>query len=175
MKISKAEDQSLRLVTCLARAGSQLTLSDLAARENLPEPTVAKLLSRLRQGDVVTAARGRHGGYELARPATRISVAAVLQALGRPLLDGGGCSPARPNDRRCPHLGDCGVRSVWRHLEARVSHVLEETSVADLCRTEQQVTRQMSTLWPESSDHPETGRGVVSPLPALAACAAERS
>lgn len=95
MKISKAEDQSLRLSTCLARAAVQLTLADLAARENLPEPTVAKLLSRLRQGDVVVAARGRHGGYELARPAAHISVAAVLQALGRPLLDGGGGRPSR--------------------------------------------------------------------------------
>jgi Rrf2 family protein len=175
MKISKAEDQSLRLVTCLARAGIQLTLADLAARENLPEPTVAKLLARLRQGDVVVAARGRHGGYELARPAAGISVAAVLNALGRPLLDGGGCTPSRPNDNRCPHLGDCGVRSVWRHLEARVAHVLEETSVADLCCTEQQVTRQMSVLWPERSEHPDAERGTAPPLPALAACAAERS
>lgn len=56
-----------------------------------------------------------------------------------------------------------------------MSHVLEETSVADLCRTEQQVTRQMSTLWPEASEHPDAGRGMASPLPALAACAAERS
>ncbi|MDO9694432.1 MAG: Rrf2 family transcriptional regulator [Candidatus Latescibacteria bacterium] len=175
MKISKAEDQSLRLVTCLARAAGQLTLADLAAREHLPEPTVAKLLARLRRGDVVVAARGRHGGYELARPAAQISVAAVLKALGRPLLDGGDCTPARPNDPGCPHLGDCGVRSVWRHLEARVSHVLEETSMDDLCRTEQQVTRQMTALWPENVVHPDTGRGGTTPLPVLAACAAERS
>jgi len=175
MKISKAEDQSLRLVTCLARAEGQLTLADLAAREHLPEPTVAKLLARLRRGDVVVAARGRHGGYELARPAAGISVAAVLKALGRPLLEGGDCTPARPNDPRCPHLGDCGVRSVWRHLEARVSHVLEETSLADLCRTEQQVSRQMTALWPGISEHPDAGSGIASPPTALAACAAERS
>ena len=175
MKISKAEDQSLRLVTCLARADGQLTLADLAARERLPEPTVAKLLARLRRGEVVVAARGRHGGYELARPAAQISVAAVLRALDRPLLDGGDCTQAHPNDPGCPHLGDCGVRSVWRHLEARVAHVLEATSMDDLCRTEQQVTSQMTALWPQNQNHPDAGRGESTPLPVLAACAAERS
>lgn len=149
MKISKAEEQSLRLLTCLARAGDQLTLTELAEREHLPEPTVAKLLARLRRGDVVRALRGRNGGYALSRPAARTTVADVIRALGGTILVGAGCSPARPLDASCPHVDDCGMRPMWRLLERRLEQVFENTSMADLCRPEFQVTRQLTELWPE--------------------------
>ncbi len=139
MKISKAEDQAVRLAARLARADRQLTLAELAALERLPEPTVAKLLGKLRRGGVVEAVRGRHGGYVLARPAERIAVLEILSCLEDRLLRGSGCSRARPSDERCPHLADCGLRPVWQHLERMLSRLLAATSLADLQRSEREI------------------------------------
>ncbi|MBC8424006.1 Rrf2 family transcriptional regulator [bacterium] len=132
MKIMKTDEQALRITTCLARGGGQMTQAEIAAAERLPQPTVTKLLSQLRRGGVVRTVRGRLGGYELARPAGEISVAEVMTSLGRPLLVGSECSHEDPMDAICPHVGDCGLRSVWRALSARIASLLEGTSLADL-------------------------------------------
>jgi Rrf2 family protein len=132
LKILKTDEQVLRITSRLARQAGQMTQAEIAAAERLPQPTVTKLLSQLRRGGVVRTVRGRHGGYELARPADEISIAEVLTALGRPLLVGSECSPADPLDAVCPHVGDCGLRSVWQALSARIAAVLAGTSLADL-------------------------------------------
>lgn len=143
MKISKAEEQSLRLVMCLARLGGQPTLAELATSERLPEATAAKLLGRLRRGGVVAVQRGRSGGYSLAREAERISVADVIRALGRPLLEGARCSPGDSPDPDCPHMADCGLRSVWGHVAQRLRDVLDHTSVAELNQQESTVAARL--------------------------------
>lgn len=157
MKISKPEEQALRLVMRMATHADQATLAELSALERLPEPTVAKLLGRLRRGGVVDVQRGRHGGYALARPAAEITVAAVIRALGRPLLEGARCSPADSIDPDCPHAADCGLRSVWRHVAQRIRDVLESTSVADLTQAESAVSeRLVARLEPlDSREAPE--------------------
>jgi len=132
VKIMKTDEQALRITTCLARGGGQMTLAEIAGAEQLPQPTVTKLLAQLRQGGVVRTVRGRHGGYELARPAGNISVAEVMTSLGRPLLVGSECTPDDPLDTVCPHVGDCGLRSVWQALSDRITRVLEGTSLGDL-------------------------------------------
>ena len=54
----------------------------LAREQDLPEPFLEQLLLRLRRAGLLTARRGRLGGYRLARPAREISLAAVLAGLG---------------------------------------------------------------------------------------------
>lgn len=148
MKISKAEEQALRLVLAMTRQGGQVTLGGLSEIEGIPEPTVAKLLSRMRSGGVVRALRGRNGGYELSRPAGEIAVADVVSALGKPLLDGIDCGALGPDGKPCPNSGDCGLRSVWRHLESRITAVLTGVTLADLARAENSVENQLAALWP---------------------------
>ena len=57
----------------------------LAREQELPEPFLEQLLLRLRRAGLLTARRGRLGGYRLARPPARIAVAEVLAAVGAPL------------------------------------------------------------------------------------------
>lgn len=146
-KISKAEEQGLRLIMRLASAGQQQTLSELAEAEELPEPTVAKLLGFLRRGGVVDAVRGRNGGYVLADSPQEISAGKVLFCLsGDPAF----VFPClEKNDEDCPRNTDCGLRPVWHYLETRVADILNKTSVADLLRSEAQATVHLKEIWPE--------------------------
>ena len=148
LRITKAEDQAVRLVMQLATSGEQLTLGQLSEREALPEPTVAKLLGLLRRGGVVEAIRGRHGGYVLSRDPTEIPVAEVLRALGANPVNDHPCVESPINGGDCPRTGDCGLRAVWRHLQDQVNNLLEQTTMADLLRVEASVGGHVQQIWP---------------------------
>lgn len=169
LRITKAEDQAVRLVMQLASAGEQLTLGQLAERENLPEPTVAKLLGQLRRGGVVAAIRGRHGGYVLAGPAGTISVAQVLGALGSDPAPEHPCVSDPDNGGDCPRTGDCGLRAVWRHLQRQVVDLLDRTTVADLLQVERRVGGYLHQLWPRETGDVSEGRDRPSSIGAARA------
>ena len=146
-RVTRAEEQAVRLIMRLAVVGEQMTLSDLAVAEDLPEPTVAKLLGMLRRGGVVEAVRGRNGGYVLADVPGRTSTASVIRSISGHKVFAYPCSEAsdRPD---CPRTENCGLRAVWQLLDSRVADVLEQTSIADLLHTEASASRHLENLWP---------------------------
>jgi Rrf2 family protein len=154
MKVTKVEEQGLRLALALARGQGRGTLAELARAERLSIALAAKILAKLRRGGVIRAVRGRHGHYELnAEPAT-ISVARVLRSLETSLVRG--CFNSRPciDQEVCPHGQDCSLRPVWRHLEHQVAGVLEDLSLGDLLQDEGEVRRQVVGLWPRADADP---------------------
>jgi len=163
LRITKAEDQAVRLVMQLAASGEQMTLGQLAEREGLPEPTVAKLLGQLRRGGVVEAIRGRHGGYVLGGDPEQITTGSVLRALGSdPAPDHPCVLDPETGGGDCPRTGDCGLRAVWRYLAQQVAGLLEKTTIADLLKVEQSVGGQLQQLWPleeeaTAKNHDDTG------------------
>ncbi|MBI4313731.1 MAG: Rrf2 family transcriptional regulator [Candidatus Omnitrophica bacterium] len=52
----------------------------VAKRQGISQASLAQMLHRLRRAGLVTAERGARGGYSLSRPASRISVADIVQA-----------------------------------------------------------------------------------------------
>ena len=150
-RVTRAEEQAVRLTMRLAADGGQKTLAELAVGENLPEPTVAKLLGMLRRGGVVQAVRGRHGGYMLAGEPEAISAGAVIRSVCGDDVFEFPCHEANePPD--CPRTDDCGLRPVWRHLGEKVAEVLDATSIADLLRREASASRNLQELWPLTGD-----------------------
>jgi len=149
MRITRAEEQAIRLAIRLARDGDQRTLQELAIEEGLPEPTVAKVLAELRNAEVVRAIRGRKGGYELTRAPRAISVSDLLQAVGPERFSGRFCQSQRPGAAACTRGDECRLRSVWDYLESRLFRVLDQTSLADLLETDDAVRRHLDAAWHE--------------------------
>ncbi len=156
MQISKTEEHGLRLVMRLAAHGGQLTVGELSEAENLPEPTVAKVLLGLRRAGLVRAERGRNGGYTLARRPEEISVGEVLESVGEPLFEGRFCQGMElPTGRACPHEDACGIRPVWQYIETMVMRVLSGTTLADVLEGEAAVRRHVDALGSEARDPSE--------------------
>ncbi len=150
-RVTRAEEQAVRLIMRMALDGRQTTLAELAESEDLPEPTVAKLLGMLRRNGVVEAMRGRNGGYLLAGRPSEISAAQVIGAVSNDPAFGYPCrDKGTPPD--CPRTENCGLRPVWRHLESRVTEVLRETSIEDLLKREVAARRDLNELWPLNQD-----------------------
>ena len=145
MKLTKLEEQGLRLAMALARGGGQMTLPELAEGERLSEALVAKVLSKLRVGGVVVASRGRNGGYELAAPPEETAVSSVMRALGRPLIEG--CfNEEHDIEGCCPHTGGCSLRPIWETLEEKVAEILNEVHLSDLIRRESDVRDRLAEI-----------------------------
>ncbi len=146
-RVTRAEEQAVRLIMRMALIAKQVTLGELAESEDLPEPTVAKLLGMLRRKGVVEAVRGRNGGYVLGKEPAAISIAWVIRSVTRETVFDYPCQKHN-SDSDCPRTGDCSLRQVWQHLEDRVSTALQQTSIADLTRPENTVSRNLKELWP---------------------------
>jgi Rrf2 family protein len=157
MRVSKSEEQGMRLVAILAGRACQMTLAELAAESGLPQTTVAKLLGRLRRAQVVQAVRGRRGGYELAGLPERLSISRVLRPLGLAVFRGRFCLENPKAGGPCPRSANCNIRPVWAQLEARIEGMLEGVTVADLLHTESQVRAHLAEVWPRTNGKGTTG------------------
>ncbi len=149
MRISINEEYGLRLAIRLAEASGQLSVRELAELEHLPEPTVAKVLGRLRRERVVRAERGRNGGFALAAPAEHIDLLTITRALDRPLYDASYChQPAHASHGQpCDHIGRCTLRPVWRGMARLVDDFLSSITLADVAAgaTEGHMTASQKT------------------------------
>ena len=66
--------------------GSAVSAPDIAQRENISHKYLEQILLLLRQAGFIIAQKGIRGGYALAKPADKISMREVLNALDNTIL-----------------------------------------------------------------------------------------
>lgn len=139
MKITALEEYGLRCMVRLAKAGSgqALSLAEIGEVEGLSIPYTGKLLAILREAGLVSAERGRYGGYSLALPASQIRLKRIFDALGEPIFGSGHCERYRTSEREeggCLHEHDCSVRDVWSSFHKMIGDFLQGVTLEDLAR-----------------------------------------
>ncbi|HBZ00912.1 MAG TPA: transcriptional regulator [candidate division Zixibacteria bacterium] len=134
MKISAIEEYGIRCMLLLARrnADETLTLPEFELREGLSIPYAAKLLMILKRAGLVKAARGRKGGYMLARAPEQIPLKEILDALGEPVFSSSHCGRHSGQLDICVHHDDCQVRVIWKSFDNFISQILTGITLADV-------------------------------------------
>ena len=130
MRMSAKAEYAVRAMTQLASVdgGGLVKTDDLAKAQGIPAQFLVDILSALRTDRLVRSHRGRDGGYELARPATEISIADVLRCIDGPLA-----SVRDIGLGDLPYTGPTNaLTDVWRALRASMRSVLETTTLADV-------------------------------------------
>jgi Rrf2 family protein len=146
MKLSSNEEYGIRCLLRLAYAGHGLTIPELSQAEGVSAAYTAKLLRVLRKGAFVTAARGKDGGYTLARPAGEIAIGDVMNALGGKLFESNFCDSHAGSAAICTRSVDCSVRSLWRAVQVAVDQVLSKATLNDLLQNEAEMNSWVRTL-----------------------------
>jgi Rrf2 family protein len=102
--------------------------SEIARRQDIPEPFLARVMLNLRNGGMVESVRGPQGGHALAKNPSEITMAMVMDCLGgvAPLL---ACLDDQAN---CNLWSGCSQKEVWSVVEEAMRQVLESTSIGDL-------------------------------------------
>lgn len=129
LRISKLTDYATVLMVRLAQEPTRcFNATQLAEELGVPLPTVAKLLKRLLQAQLLTSVRGVAGGYSLTHAPQAISIADVVSAIEGPVAltecarGAGNCSLER----------NCATRANWQLISRAVSAALEAVSLADM-------------------------------------------
>jgi Rrf2 family iron-sulfur cluster assembly transcriptional regulator len=123
-----------------------MTIPEISESEGISPAYAAKLLRMLRQGGFVSSARGKTGGYTLARPASGIIVGEVLSALGGRMFGADFCESHTGQAQVCAHTSDCSIRTLWQRVQSAVDDVLGRTTLQDLLRTEKQMSGWLTTF-----------------------------
>jgi len=89
-------------------------------------------MSELRRAGLVESARGKLGGYRLARPADLITFGEIIRITDGPLA----LAPcvSRNFYRRCDDCADeatCALRRVLARVRNEASEILDQTTLAD--------------------------------------------
>jgi phosphate starvation-inducible PhoH-like protein len=92
MKLTANEEYGLRCLVRIGYAGEggSLTIPEMSQAEGVSAAYAAKILRVLRKGGFVKAARGKDGGYTLARPPESIVIGDVMDALGGRIFESNG-------------------------------------------------------------------------------------
>lgn len=132
LRISKLTDYGTVVLARLATDESAIvSAAELAAATGLALPTVSKLLKTLARAELVQSTRGPGGGYRLARPASSISAADVIDALEGPVS----ITECSSDDSHCEHEGLCAVGGTWQRINIGIRQALDEVTLQDLSRS----------------------------------------
>ena len=108
LRLSKKTDYALMAMKHLALHGDRGASSarEIAEQYDIPAELMAKVLQRLVRRGLLLSHQGTRGGYQLARPATLMSVADVIQAVDGPLT----VTACSTDDHACDQYTKCSVR-----------------------------------------------------------------
>ncbi len=140
MLFSKAAEYSVRAMTFLALQppGKLTGAKEIAAAEDIPMPFLWKILHTLRRRRLVRSFKGIHGGYELAHPAEKITLNAILAATDGDDMTSG-CVLGLPV---CNDQNPCPLHETWKNIRATLNHMLQQTTLADLARVARRRARK---------------------------------
>lgn len=143
--LSTTSGYALRALTVMAALpqGGSILGRDLARHTGIPGRYLAKLLTTLNNAGIVGAARGRNGGYWLARSAYSIriqEVAALFDGLAmrRSCLLWPG--------RTCSEDDPCSAHSAWKEVRDAYLRFLDNVTLADMSERPRGSMQQTNVL-----------------------------
>ncbi|QKJ65595.1 Fe-S cluster assembly transcriptional regulator IscR [Deefgea piscis] len=111
----------------LRQAGGPVTLAGISERQHISLSYLEQLFGKLRRRELVESVRGPGGGYCLARPAAKINVAEIIQAVDEP-IDATQCG----GKENCRDEGRCMTHDLWSDLSSTIYDYLSGVTLGDL-------------------------------------------
>jgi Rrf2 family transcriptional regulator, iron-sulfur cluster assembly transcription factor len=148
MRISRKAEYALRALTAMARKPLSATsqIEELATAEHIPVKFLEQILLTLKRAGLLKSRRGVGGGYQLDKPAARISLADILTAIDGPFQPMS-CTPPEPGRKpkavcECRIPGGCGPGHLFTDLQNQVHAFLSTATLADAIARESTATMQ---------------------------------
>lgn len=125
---------AVKALVHIARAGGGPCLAgEIAEAEQIPRKYLESILVELRNLGILSARRGRGGGYALLRPAAEIVLGDAIRAVSGPLAPVACLS--KTAYQRCDDCVDeaaCAVRLLLQQVHAAQLRIVDGTTLADL-------------------------------------------
>jgi FeS assembly SUF system regulator len=129
LRISRLTDYATVILASLGH-GELTSAADIAGRTRISLPTVSKLLKELQHAGLVRSVRGAHGGYQLARPASEIHAAEIIDAVEGPVA----LTECANGTGNCDIEATCLVGNGWQRISRAIRRALSEITLEELLR-----------------------------------------
>jgi Rrf2 family protein len=132
LRLSKKSDYALIAMKHLATRSdaSSSSAREISESYDIPLELLAKVLQRLVRGKLLVSVQGTRGGYRLARHASAISVADVIQAVDGPVM----VTACSTDDHNCDQYSKCSVRDPLWKIKNRILDALNTVSVQEMAQ-----------------------------------------
>lgn len=138
LRISRLTDYGTVLLAHLAaNQASVCSAAGVSEATGIALPTVSKLLKSLARAELVTSTRGANGGYRLARSASDISAADIIDALEGPVS----ITECSAGISQCEHEDICSVGGAWQRINIAIGRALGDVTLSDLLRANSPVPK----------------------------------
>jgi FeS assembly SUF system regulator len=133
MRLTSLADYACVMMAAAARHGGDARFSAacLSEETGVPLPTAQKLMGRLASAGLLTSARGTGGGFLLARDASRISLADIIEAVEGPIAMTMCADDAR---NHCALDTHCQVKPHLNAVNGALRGALQGVSLASLAQ-----------------------------------------
>jgi Rrf2 family protein len=134
VKLTTRSEYALLALIFLARRHGQgtATVAEIAASEGIPAGFLQQIFMTLKTAHIVHSAKGRHGGFALARHPQDITLAEIIRLLDGPLAPTESTSEnfyAHTPIERAP-----GLLALLRDIRDYVAQRMEGTTLADVSK-----------------------------------------
>jgi Rrf2 family protein len=130
MIFSNATEYAIRGLSELAGRGvnGPVMLDELVAGTDLPRDFLAKIFQKLVRAGILKSAKGRGGGFTLAKPQHDVTLIDIVEAIEGPqLLDA--CVVGL---EKCNDTMPCAQHDLYKPIRQRLKDYLRTTTLADL-------------------------------------------
>ena len=152
MRLTRGSDYGAHAVIELACHYGQgpLQCAEIAARQKIPEAYLDQILSSLRRVGLVKSSRGPHGGHELARDPSEITLGDIVTAMEGPVVPQEFVQHGEATD----WLTACAVRNAWHAAAEASQHVLDHTTIQELVEQQLMIRAQREAVTPAGNRPP---------------------
>jgi Rrf2 family protein len=131
MELNTKGRYAVMAMTDLARHGGKgaVSLGAIAERQQISLAYLEQIFLKLRRAGLVESARGRTGGYQLARPAGAITIAEIMHAADEP-VEMTRCAVHGLSG--CVGSSKCLTHDLWRALGDHIQAFLARVTLRDV-------------------------------------------
>ena len=140
MRMTVAGEYGCLALLAIAENGGQwCKRQQIVDRFGVPGAFLEQILRRLTTGGLIESRRGAGGGFRLARPASQISIAAVIRTMDGPL------APTRSVSTNfyepSPVEASAAFHALFRRVRDAVAEILESETLEDIVAKERNIRR----------------------------------
>ena len=133
MQITRQADYAVRAMGYLAQLGpdQRAATGQIAQKKSIPPSFLAKIVSQLSVAGLLQTSRGARGGVSLAKPAEKISLLDVVEAIDGPIL----LNDCVGETSTCLYDEDCPLKPVWCDAQKMLVDHLSKANFAQFVQT----------------------------------------
>ena len=118
-----------------------VTMAAISERQKISLSYLEQLFGKLRRSKIVESVRGPGGGYYLAKPADKITIAEIIAAVDEP-MDATKCGGLG----NCHDEGQCMTHDLWTGLNVKIFEYLSSVTLQQVVDSQAKVSHGVAPI-----------------------------